>query len=66
MLPNEAGPSKVVVFSWQFLQDRFPSRENLFKRRVIVDLNDVPYPMCGNLIESTSRLFVICDLASTT
>ena len=32
-------PLKVVAFSWQLLQGRIPTRENLFKRRVIEDQN---------------------------
>ncbi|MCI85450.1 hypothetical protein A2U01_0106729, partial [Trifolium medium] len=32
-------PSKVVVFSWQLLQDRLPTHRNLWQRGVIGDVS---------------------------
>lgn len=46
-------PFKVVVFSCKFLLDRFPSREELFKRKVIVDLI---LTMCYYVMELLNRL----------
>lgn len=53
--------SKVVIFSWQLLLRRFPSRENMFKRKVIVNLEVI---LCGHLLESASHLFDTCSLSS--
>jgi hypothetical protein len=57
-------PSKVIVFSWQLLQDRVPTRQNLLKRRVIRDPGDALYAFCGSSIESVDHLFVTCVFVS--
>ncbi|GAU11500.1 hypothetical protein TSUD_344900 [Trifolium subterraneum] len=58
-------PSKVIVFSWQLLQDRIPSRQNLFRRNVITDPHNILCILCGMSIESVDHLFLICDLSSS-
>lgn len=54
--------SKVIVFLWQLIPDRFPSRDDLFNRKVIIDHVLNACHICGDLIDSISHLFVICDL----
>lgn len=49
-------PSKVVVFSWQLLLDRFPFRENLFKRSVILDKEAISCILSGDWIKFGSPL----------
>jgi hypothetical protein len=44
-------PSKVIVFSWQLLQNRIPSRQNLFRRRVITNIDTTLCVLCGSFIE---------------
>ncbi|MCH98169.1 putative ribonuclease H protein, partial [Trifolium medium] len=56
-------PSKVLVFAWQLLQDRVPTRQNLFRLRVIVDTMRVSCVFCGNSSGSSSHLFVTCAFA---
>lgn len=58
-------PSKVIVFSWQLLQNRIPSRQNLLRRRVITDINNTFCVLCGNSIESVDHLFLTCGVSST-
>lgn len=58
-------PLKVVIFSWQLLQGRLSTKDNLFRRRVLganVDLNCV---LCGSHIESSSHLFLLCSFTVT-
>lgn len=40
-----------------------PARQNIFSRRVIIDLNDMSYVFCGCSIESTCHLFVMCEFS---
>jgi hypothetical protein len=58
-------PSKVIVFSWQLLQNRVPTRQNLFKRRVIRDPDHALCAFCGASMEAVDHLFVTCDFIST-
>ncbi|GAU36466.1 hypothetical protein TSUD_166320 [Trifolium subterraneum] len=54
-------PSKVIVFSWQLLQDRVATRQNLLRRRVIRDISDSFCALCGVSVESVDHLFTSCD-----
>lgn len=55
-------PSKTLVFSWKLLQDRFPSCSSLFKIGVFSDPSKISCPFFP--IESTSHLFMTCEIAS--
>ncbi|MCI07871.1 ribonuclease H protein, partial [Trifolium medium] len=57
-------PSKVVVFSWQTLLSRIPTRYNLAKRGVMLDDDHLRCAVCGGGVESENHLFVLCPLAS--
>jgi hypothetical protein len=59
-------PSKVAVFSWQLLQDRFPTRQNLWQRGVIGDANAISSVcvLCGVELESADHLFSSCNQIS--
>jgi hypothetical protein len=48
--------SKVAVFSWQLLQDRLPTRHNLWKRGVITDVDATRCVLCGLESESVDHL----------
>ncbi|MCH94825.1 receptor-like kinase, partial [Trifolium medium] len=54
-------PSKVAVFSWQLLQDRLPTRQNLWQRGVIEDASASMCVFCGLGPESADHLFGSCD-----
>lgn len=43
---NSWAISKVVIFSWKLLQDKFPSRENIFKRKIFVSLDGLSCVLC--------------------
>lgn len=52
----------MIVFLWQLIPDRFPSRDDLFNRKVIIDHVLNACHICGDLIDSVSHLFIISDL----
>lgn len=56
-------PLRLQFFFWQLFQDMLPARQNIFSRRVIIDLNDMSYVFCGCSIESTCHLFVMCEFS---
>ena len=53
-------PSKVIIFSWQLLLDRIPSRSNLFRRGVPLPVGGVGCVFCDALSESSVHLFFSC------
>ncbi|GAU25614.1 hypothetical protein TSUD_260480 [Trifolium subterraneum] len=57
-------PSKVIVFSWQLLQDRVPTRQNLLRRRVFREASMSFCALCGDFVESVDHLFITCDCIS--
>jgi hypothetical protein len=57
-------PSKVAAFSWQLLQDRFPTRQNLWHRGIIGDINASMCVLCGLQPESADHLFSSCNQIS--
>lgn len=52
-------------FSWKFMQDRFSSREIIFKRKVLIDPQPDSCKMCRERIEFASHLFVTCNFVSS-
>ncbi|GAU18667.1 hypothetical protein TSUD_125000 [Trifolium subterraneum] len=57
-------PSKVIVFSWQLLLDRVPTRQNLLRRRVIRDPSGALCAFCGASVEAIDHLFITCGSIS--
>jgi hypothetical protein len=57
-------PSKVIVFSWQILHDRVPTKDNLILRGILPHDNDGFCVWCGNVPETSSHLFLHCKAAS--
>ncbi|GAU32685.1 hypothetical protein TSUD_145590 [Trifolium subterraneum] len=57
-------PSNVAVFSWQLLQDRLPTRQNLWKRGVIGDVSASTCVLCGLEPETADHLFGSCNQIS--
>jgi hypothetical protein len=53
----------VVVFSWQALLGRLPTRVNLAKRGVISSGGQVNYPCCLEDRETEDHLFLLCPFA---
>lgn len=56
-------PSKVVAFSWQLLRDRIPTKDNLVKRRVLPAENSENCSLCEQMVETSSHLFLHCQVA---
>jgi hypothetical protein len=55
---------RVLAFSWQVLQDRIPTRQNLFRRHVIRGLSNTLWIFCESTVELVDHLLVTCDLSS--
>jgi len=53
-------PSKVVVFSWQLLLDRIPTRLNLIRRGVPLPNGGLGCAFCETPSESSVHLFLSC------
>ncbi|MCH90920.1 F-box family protein [Trifolium medium] len=56
-------PSKVNAFAWQLLHDRIPTRQDLYRRRIIGGGGDTSCVLCGEVSESSAHLFIYCDVA---
>jgi hypothetical protein len=59
---DSPAPSKVIAFSWQLLYDRVPTKVNLLLRGIIPQNSDVNCIWCGNARESSSHLFLHCNV----
>ncbi|GKV40811.1 hypothetical protein SLEP1_g48412 [Rubroshorea leprosula] len=51
-------PTKVSAFTWQALQDRIPTKINLFRKGIITDPNQVLCGLCGESTEDSNHLFI--------
>ncbi|GKV32990.1 hypothetical protein SLEP1_g41549 [Rubroshorea leprosula] len=60
---NKLIPTKICAFGWQVLQDRIPTKLNLYKRGIILDANQTMCSLCGTNIEDTNHLFIHCSVA---
>ncbi|MCI07352.1 putative ribonuclease H protein, partial [Trifolium medium] len=56
-------PSKVIVFSWQALLGRLPTRANLAYRRILPSGVCAWCPWCEGIVEFENHLLVTCPLA---
>ena len=56
-------PLKVVLFAWRLLRDRLPTKDNLFRRHVVI-INDQFCAGCEE-VEISSHLIIHCDLFGT-
>ncbi|MCI39373.1 hypothetical protein A2U01_0060604, partial [Trifolium medium] len=57
-------PSKVIVFSWQLVLGRLPTRANLAVRGVFGGDSDPSCVWCPGVREAEHHLFVTCAFAS--
>lgn len=53
-------PSKVIVFSWQLLLDRIPSRSNLIRCGVQLSIDGRGCVFCNGPFKSSVHLFISC------
>jgi hypothetical protein len=56
-------PSKVMVFSWQLLHDRLPTKVNLARRGVLGQEVDGKCVWCDHSLEAANHLFLHCNVA---
>jgi hypothetical protein len=56
-------PSKLIVFSWQLLHGRLPTKDNLISRRVFCPQEDSSCVWCTFPCESSLHLFLHCNMA---
>ncbi|GAU16593.1 hypothetical protein TSUD_233450 [Trifolium subterraneum] len=56
-------PLKVIIFSWQLLYLRLPTKVNLWKRGVVCRVEDVNCNWCLSEAESESHIFLRCGKA---
>ncbi|GLT95879.1 hypothetical protein SLE2022_135360 [Rubroshorea leprosula] len=56
-------PSKVSVFSWQLLQDKLPTKDNLVKRGVLNVNQDNSCCWCATAPEKVDHFLLNCDFA---
>ncbi|PNX97438.1 cysteine-rich receptor-like protein kinase [Trifolium pratense] len=56
-------PSKVCAFSWQLLLNRIPSKDNLRKRRMLQEHQQV-CALCNLKVETVLHLFLHCEIAA--
>jgi hypothetical protein len=54
-------PSKMKVFSWQLMQDRLSTRQNLWTRGVIADVSALTCVLYSLRHESVDHLFGSCN-----
>jgi hypothetical protein len=57
-------PSKIIVFSWQLLIQRLPTKLNLAKRGVVEEGVDSFCVLCPMELKKESHLFGVCAFAS--
>jgi hypothetical protein len=53
-------PLKVSGLVWMVLHDRVPTRDNLFRRNIIMEIGECRCVFCGESIETVSHLFLYC------
>jgi hypothetical protein len=60
---EKLGSSKVVVFSWQTLLSRIPTKANLASRGVVLEDDLLLCAFCGGGVETENHLFLLCPFA---
>jgi hypothetical protein len=58
-----AAPSKVCAFSWQLVLRRIPTRDNLWRRRMVPD-DQLSCTFCDSAFETPTHLFLHCMCVS--
>jgi hypothetical protein len=56
-------PSKVLGFGWLLLLDRIPTKTNLFRRRILNQVDDQVCVLCNDSEENAVHLFLYCPFA---
>ncbi|XP_057458163.1 uncharacterized protein LOC130748928 [Lotus japonicus] len=56
-------PSHVRAFAWRMVQNRVPTRDNLFRRQVLGTEDDLLCPLCHQTGETSRHLFFSCPIS---
>lgn len=54
-------PLKILAFGWQAILDRAPTRKNLWKRKIIGDVDEIKCVLCCSDVESMDHLLFTCN-----
>jgi hypothetical protein len=60
---NFPAPSKVSGFAWLVLHDRVPTKENLIRRKVLLNDDSQRCVFCGTSAETLEHLFLYCTFS---
>ncbi|CAL0310617.1 unnamed protein product [Lupinus luteus] len=58
-------PSNICCFVWKLIRRRLPTKDELFKRNIIVRMDDIFCMFFNNHAESIDHLFISCGFASS-
>ncbi|GKV52096.1 hypothetical protein SLEP1_g58693 [Rubroshorea leprosula] len=61
---DACNPTKISIFVWQLLQNKIPTRSNLFKRGILKNPEECKCIFCGVENEDSNHLFIHCKIAS--
>ncbi|GKV44689.1 hypothetical protein SLEP1_g51849 [Rubroshorea leprosula] len=64
MVWNSLIPTKISIFVWQLLQNKIPTRSNLFKRGILKNPEECKCIFYGVENEDSNHLFIHCKIAS--
>ncbi|MCI16332.1 F-box family protein [Trifolium medium] len=57
-------PLKVIIFNWQLLRHRLPTRSNLMRRCILPSVPGVNCCWCSSFQETEKHLFATCRVAA--
>lgn len=60
---NVPVPSNQLAFAWRVLLDRVQTRDHLWKRQVLQNVDDTVCPLCNDGVENSDHLFFTCMLS---
>ncbi|XP_058766261.1 uncharacterized protein LOC131639833 [Vicia villosa] len=56
-------PSSILFFGWRIIWNRLLTKTNLFKRRVLLDINMLFCPLCRGVDEDLDHIFLLCPVS---
>ncbi|XP_058774315.1 uncharacterized protein LOC131648586 [Vicia villosa] len=61
---NVKAPAKILFFGWRIIHNRIATKDQLFKRGVLVDVNDLMCVLCMKKEETLLHLIGGCEITS--
>lgn len=65
MVWNKVVPFKASTMAWRLMWDRLPTKDNLFKQKVIRSLDAAKCSGCGAATESADHFFLECPISKS-